>query len=253
MKKLSLYVFLGLLWLNTSFASEIPKGYCKSPGGWIPCPKETARAIERKWVEENKPIILKKAEDKKEAFDATITNLKVNLSYLKTDYDSLQSAYNNVLNGINETKSLLVNKDDDIIREKFKELLQDEKNILQDQKLKYYKKRIENLGPKVNKLKKEYSYQKIKNLVKNIVSANRQKKLKKYDKEVNYIGALPTASLSDRISKLKSQILYSKTQIYFTKELKEQIDARDRELGENKISFWKSPSRILKLLRSLLH
>jgi len=205
--------------------------------------KEIARAKERKWVEENKPIILEKAEDKKEKFDATIKNIKVNLSSLKTDYDSLQSEYNNVLNGIDETKSLLVNKDDDIIREKFKKLLKDEKNVFQDKKLINYEKRIEDLRAEVNKLKKEVSYKKIKNLVKDIDSTSRQKKLKKYDKEVNNIGALPTASLSKKISKLKTEISDFKTQIYSTKELKEQIDARDRELGEKTLI-----DRILEIL-----
>ena len=95
MKKLSIYVFLGLLWCNTSFAVEIPKGYCESPGGWIPCPKELKVDKEKK----NKLEIA--AKNKKNEFDDEITKLKglkdvVNSKYerFKVNFNTLNELYN---------------------------------------------------------------------------------------------------------------------------------------------------------------
>ena len=105
MKKLSIYVFLGLLWCNTSFAVEIPKGYCESPGGWIPCPKELKVDKEKK----NKLEIA--AKNKKNEFDDEITELKDLKDVVNSKYERFKINFNTSLNSVEDTIIFTINTD----------------------------------------------------------------------------------------------------------------------------------------------
>ena len=146
MKKLSIYVFLGLLWCNTSFAVEIPKGYCESPGGWIPCPKELKVDKEKK----NKLEIA--AKNKKNEFDDEITKLKGLKDVVNSKYKRFKINFNTSLNSAEDT--ILFTKNTDIleIREKLIELINLKKQYFDGNRFKKLKVKIRSVKVDIVKL-----------------------------------------------------------------------------------------------------
>ena len=251
MKKLSIYVFLGLLWCNTSFAVEVPKGYCESPGGWIPCPKELKVDKEKK----NKLEIA--AKNKKNEFDDEITKLKALKDVVNSKYERFRINFNTSLNSVEDT--ILFTKNTDIleIREKLIELINLKKRYFDGNKFKKLKLKIRSVKVDIVKLNKSKDYKSLIKLIKEINQAEEKKNhqlIKNQTVEkINKRQLIEAIRLDDKISMIKSDI--AAFDLIIARDinpLREKVDNLDAQ-GKNKISFWKIPSRIVKLLRSLVH
>lgn len=251
MKKLSIYVFLGLLWCNISFAVEIPKGYCESPGGWIPCPKELKVDKEKK----NKLEIA--AKNKKNEFDDEITKLKGLKDVVNSKYERFKINFNTSLNSVEDT--ILFTKNTDIleIREKLIELINLKKKYFDGNRFKKLKVKIRSVKVDIVKLNKSKDYKSLIKLIKEINQAEEKKNhqlIKNQTVEkINKRQLIEAIGLDDEISKIKAAI--TTFDLIIARDinpLREKVDNLDAQ-GENKISFWKIPSRIVKLLRSLVH
>ena len=209
----------------------------------------------KKSVSKNKLEIA--AKNKKNEFDDEITKLKGLKDVVNSKYERFKINFNTSLNSVEDT--ILFTKNTDIleIREKLIELINLKKQYFDGNRFKKLKVKIRSVKVDIVKLNKSKDYKSLIKLIKEINQAEEKKNhqlIKNQTVEkINKRQLIEAIRLDDKISMIKSDI--AAFDLIIARDinpLREKVDNLDAQ-GKNKISFWKIPSRIVKLLRSLVH
>jgi len=189
---------------------------------------------EKKWINENKPGILKKAQEVKAKQDDAIISITGELDNVKKNISELQSSYKNIGNSVKKLFEIgsIQNKSNKEVSDVYDELydLKEEyfpdssqiKNLLID---------IEKISKKIDGLKSTSNYKGIINLISGIKTSNSKKQLENNEKNIDVLNDVNTKSIQDNLKKTEKEIEdYSKI-ILNIEELRSKVIELDRSVG----------------------
>ena len=194
---------------------------------------KAVRKKERKFLEENRPKILEKAEDKKAESDELIGKTKKKLIKTQSELKGLDDLYNDVQNAVQKLFDLgIQNKSD----KEISSLLED----LYDKKDEYFsdKNKIEKFNDETNKIKNNFNklkqtsdYKNIVNIINGIVNANSKKRLTNYEKQIKSVNIVNTDPVNKSLDKITKEIEKYKQEIIEVDELRAKIKELDETIG----------------------
>lgn len=200
--------------------------------------RKAKEAKAKKWVEENKPKLLKKVKAKLKEYDGKIKEINDDFSQLDTTLKQYVSTFNYALDGVEETFNITGNKANKEIKDKLKELRQKKKLHLNEAQQKIFDTKFNDIRKTLGTLKNLNNYQNITKLIKNINSVTKSKnKIKGYEEDFDSLKSkkLESEKIELDIAKLNDEITKEKNNIDTVISLKEEIDALDNELSEKSI------------------
>ena len=192
----------------------------------------------KKWIEENKPKLLKKVKAKLKEYDNKIKEINDDFNQLDTTLKQYVSTFNYALDGVEETFNITGNKANKDIKNNLKELRQKKKLHLNEAQQKIFDTKFNDIRKRLGTLKDLTNYQNITKLIENINSVTKSKnKIKGYEEDFDSLKSekLETEKIELDIAKLNDEITKEKNNIDTVISLKEEIDALDNELSEKSI------------------
>jgi len=185
-----------------------------------------AKEKEQKYLEKNRPEVLKKAKAKKAESDVLIEKLKKNLAEAQGKLKGLEEIYVNVSKAIQKLFDLgIQNKSDKEISELYNDLYDKKEEYFSNKKkIEKFQKEIKEIQDNFDKLKKSSDYKIILNIIDGIQKTNSKKKLIAYKTQLSSVNAVDTITINKSLEEVSKEITE------YTKEVEEIDELRTKTL-----------------------
>jgi len=200
--------------------------------------KETKQNIkkdeENKWVSENRPRILEKAEKFRQDQDDKIVDLFAKLNDIKKEYINLKKSYEEITKSLKrmEKARLIQNMSDPKVKSFYLDLLDKEDQHLSDTS------KLDNLDIIIKKTQKEIeslkftpNYEAVLNLIKSIKGSSSKKSLQNNEKNIEVLNSIDFSPIDKNLQKTKKDIQEFSNIISEIEELKNEIISLDESIG----------------------
>ena len=233
---------IGLKIVEIGIIIEEPNAVIYKPGFLIEIEKKelevkikadaaaAAVQVEKKYIEENKPILLEDAQSKLKEYNKIIKVEEDKKNKLISDFNNIKKEFLTTREGIEETIIITANKADETIKEKFKQLLKLKRTYFDSTK-------IEDLKVGVKKYRQSFSAfknsstTKLKKLIVNIKNISKKSQIQAYDKELENIKLIDTSEIKKSFSLISTEVAEFEVAIKDSITLKKEIDRLDAAPG----------------------